>query len=332
MKFQGNTNYFGAAEFKFQASTGSSVVNLGGMKATANITINPIADTPANVVAMVNEDTLSGPIVLTPNPVDGASVTQFQITGITNGTLYLNDGSTVLSNGNFITAAQAAAGLKFQGNANYFGPVEFKFQAAIGNNIAYLGGNLATASITVISVNDNPTITVPGPQTTDEGTVLPNTGIVINDVDAAGNLLTVKFQTTGPTASYTLGTTTGITFLNGTTNGGSSPLEIQGTLANLQAAVATLQVKPHDNGTLNLTLVITDELNGSAQDAIPINVANVAPTLTLTGPASANEGDVVTVTGSATDPANTPTTPTNNEPLTYTWSVTKDGKPLCERG
>jgi hypothetical protein len=322
--FQGNLDYFGPAQFQFQASTSNMVAGLAGALATASITVNPIADTPANVMATVNEDTLSGPIVLTPNAVDGASVTHFQITGITNGTLYLNDGVTVVNNGDFVTATQAALGLKYQGNLNYFGPAEFKFQAAVGPTVGDLGGGIATASITVVSVNDNPTITVPGPQITNEGTNLALPGIVINDVDVGGNLLTVEFQTTGPTASYTLGTTTGITFLTGT-NGGSIPLKIQGTLADLQAALATLSVQPHDNGLLALTLIITDELNGSNQATIPITVNNVAPTPTVTGATTGFEGTAINLTGSSTDPANMPTTPTDNDSVSYSWQVLRNG-------
>ncbi len=48
------------------------------------------------------------------NPKDGPEVTHFQITGISNGTLYLNNGRIVVNNGNFLTAGEAGAGLHFK--------------------------------------------------------------------------------------------------------------------------------------------------------------------------------------------------------------------------
>ena len=40
-------------------------------------------------------------------------MTHFKITGITNGTLYQNDGTTPITNSTFITFAEGNAGLKF---------------------------------------------------------------------------------------------------------------------------------------------------------------------------------------------------------------------------
>ena len=48
--------------------------------------------------------------MITRNAADGAEVTHFKITGITNGTLFLNDGTTPIANGSFITFAQGNAG------------------------------------------------------------------------------------------------------------------------------------------------------------------------------------------------------------------------------
>ena len=49
--------------------------------------------------------TTSG-LVVTPNAADAAFVTNFQITNITGGSLYLNDGVTQVTNSEFITVAQ----------------------------------------------------------------------------------------------------------------------------------------------------------------------------------------------------------------------------------
>ena len=52
-------------------------------------------------------------LVVTPNAADVGTVTSFQITNIAGGSLFLNDGVTPVTNGEFISLAQGAAGLKF---------------------------------------------------------------------------------------------------------------------------------------------------------------------------------------------------------------------------
>ena len=70
-----------------------------------------------NATTTDNTQTTSG-LVITPNAADTSFVTYFQITNITGGTLYQNDGVTPIANGAFISVAQGAAGLKFTPAAN----------------------------------------------------------------------------------------------------------------------------------------------------------------------------------------------------------------------
>src|SRR5256885_12124567 len=83
------------------------------------------------------------------NPVDGAEVTHFKITGITGGTLFKNNGTTQINNGDFITFAEGNAGLKFTpGTTNG----SFTVQASLSASDAGLGGGTVTATITVNAV------------------------------------------------------------------------------------------------------------------------------------------------------------------------------------
>jgi hypothetical protein len=85
-------------------------------------------------------------LVISRNPVDGAEVTHFKITGITNGSLFKNNGTTPINNGDFITFAEGNAGLKFTpGIVNG----SFTVQASTSAADAGLGGGTATATITV---------------------------------------------------------------------------------------------------------------------------------------------------------------------------------------
>jgi hypothetical protein len=96
---------------------------------------------------------------------DGPDVTHFKITNITNGTLFKNNGSTQINNGDFITVAEGSnvggAGLKFTPATNLYIPgTTFTFNAAGATSAGGAGlGNTTAASITVNAVNDIPSFT-----------------------------------------------------------------------------------------------------------------------------------------------------------------------------
>ena len=115
--------------------------------ATVSFNITAQADTPSvtNATTNANTQTTSG-LVISRNPVDGAEVTHFKITGITGGALFKNNGTTPINNGDFITFAEGNAGLKFTpGTSNG----SFTVQASLSPSDAGLGGGTATATITV---------------------------------------------------------------------------------------------------------------------------------------------------------------------------------------
>jgi hypothetical protein len=78
------------------------------------VEVFPVADAPSITDAVISGggQNTSG-LVISRNPADGEEVSHFKITNILNGTLYLNNGTTRINNGNFITYAQGHAGLKF---------------------------------------------------------------------------------------------------------------------------------------------------------------------------------------------------------------------------
>ena len=130
------------------------------------LTVNPIADTPSATGASTMEDIQStSGLVLSRNVVDGAEVTHFKITGITNGTLFKNNGTTVINNSDFITFAEGNAGLKFTPAANLNTPAGdlfgFTVEAAVDAFGAGISPSIAVA-ITVSEVNDPPVATDDG--------------------------------------------------------------------------------------------------------------------------------------------------------------------------
>jgi len=158
-----------SGRFDVQASTANNDAGLGGSLAAATITVSPVADTPSVSNATTLEDTQStSGLVLTRNAADGAEVSHFKITGIAGGALYLNDGTTAINNGDFITVADGGLGLKFTPAPDSTAPGSFDAQASLIGNDTGLGGALAQATIIVNAVNDEPSFTTLGDQTVDE--------------------------------------------------------------------------------------------------------------------------------------------------------------------
>ena len=153
-------NYHGLASFKYTVQdNGTTNGSVDPKTATGNVsfTVTAIADTPTVASVTTSEDTQSGLVVIGRNAADGAEVTHFKITGITAGALFLNDGTTPIAEGTFITYAQAQAGLKFTPDANFNGQGAFQVQASTSASDAGLGGTPAMATISVTPVSDAPT-------------------------------------------------------------------------------------------------------------------------------------------------------------------------------
>src|SRR5262249_9464901 len=85
LRFTPRPNFFGTGSFDVRASLSNSDAGLGGNTVTAQVTVNPVADTPSVTNATTNEDvqTSSG-LVISRNPADGSEVTSFKITNVTN--------------------------------------------------------------------------------------------------------------------------------------------------------------------------------------------------------------------------------------------------------
>ncbi|MFO1003700.1 MAG: hypothetical protein U0936_25495 [Planctomycetaceae bacterium] len=139
------------------ADVGNYTVNT---TATTTGNINPVEKTPSVSDAATDKDiqTTSG-LVISRNVSDGVEVTHFRITNIQNGSLFLHDGTTSVSNGDFLTSAQANAGLRFTPANNLYSPgMTFGFDvlASLSNVDSGLGGSVVTAEVTVNAVNDAP--------------------------------------------------------------------------------------------------------------------------------------------------------------------------------
>ncbi|HEX4145463.1 MAG TPA: fibronectin type III domain-containing protein [Pirellulales bacterium] len=95
-------------------------------------------------------------IVIAPAAGD-STVTSFQITGITGGTLYYDGGTAPIVSGQFITVASAAAGLEFIPTTNSVATASFTVQES---TTADSGGLVGTTAIATIGIAGTRTVPV----------------------------------------------------------------------------------------------------------------------------------------------------------------------------
>ncbi len=252
---------------------------------SASLVVNPVADTPAVSNATTNEDTQSSSgLVISRNAADGAEVTHFKVTGISNGTLYKNDGTTPITSGAFITFAEGNAGLKFTPTANFNGSGSFTVQASTSNLDAGLGGSTVNATITVNAVNDAPSASnLSAGETYTEDTPLNLSDIVASDVDSASvtATLTLSNIAAGSLNTATSGAVTS------TYNAGTGVWSASGAIANVNTLLAGLTFTPALNFNANFTIA-TSVSDGVAapvtgSKAMTGSAVNDAPVITSNG-------------------------------------------------
>jgi hypothetical protein len=165
MYFTPSANFSGTATFDYTIEDNGTTAGDADPKTdqgTASFSVSPRIEAPDVTPGKTAEDTLSeegglGGLVITRHAQDGPEVTHFKITGITGGTLYKNDGTTVIDNGDFITASEGGDGLRFSPASNANGTTGFGFdvQASKGDDGTELSEK-KTATIVVTEVNDAP--------------------------------------------------------------------------------------------------------------------------------------------------------------------------------
>lgn len=209
--FEPAANFSGAATLIIatddQGNTGSG----GPLTATDTIaiTVTPVADTPSvtNAITQEGTQTTSG-LVITRNPADNPEdVTHVKITGITGGTLFLNDGTTPVNEGDFIAFEQAAAGLRFTPTPGFTGTGTFQVQASTSASDAGLGGDIVPALITVFPPNDPPNLAKPANRTVSLGEELTFTATATDP--NAGDTLTFTLDPDLPSFGATIDPSTG---------------------------------------------------------------------------------------------------------------------------
>ncbi|MBN2711958.1 MAG: hypothetical protein JXR97_05915, partial [Planctomycetes bacterium] len=314
-------------------SASSPVITL----ATIQEDSTPAGDTVSSIFSAsysdVDLDSFAGVAVVLNSASASNGVWQYQI----NGAGAWIDISTSLSNSSsFILAA--ADKVRFLPAANFSGtPGGLATRLWDGtsgsahNLVDTAGGGGTTAfslvtevlGISVDSVNDAPVLNIPGAVssiTAAEGVGYAINGISITDVDSAESGVTTNnrlvLQTSNGEGGITLASVSGLTFVTGTN--GSSHIEVQGSLADINNAIASITyLNAVDAPNLSETISIqyfdqgnTGNSGGALSDSGSISVTvtpvNDAPVVTpTTGAFLYNEGDgaaVIDATISLADP------------------------------
>ena len=170
IQFTPDPDYYGHAGFEYTIQDdGTTAGTADPRSATGHVQfyIAPVADTPSvtDATAVVNTMTTDG-LVITQNPADAQGHGFYRISNIRGGTLYRADGMTWINDGDFISIADGAAGLRFRPYPFAMSPhaaFGFDVQASVDGTLTGLGGQVVTATITVTDPLPPDTIIVAGP-------------------------------------------------------------------------------------------------------------------------------------------------------------------------
>ena len=212
---------------------------------------------------------------------DGSEVTVFKITNITGGTLFKNDGITVISGVQPVFFADANAGLKFTPTANSTSNGSFDVQAGMmvpGTGLVLSSGS-ATATITVIAQDDPPTVANP----------IANVTVLEDAADSTIDLSTVFDDIDSSNAAITKAV------LSNTNN----------TLVNASVSgdTLTLAYQPDQFGTA--TIVIRGTSNGLTVDDsfdVTVTAVNDQPAFSAGASTTAVEGSLYSYAVQVADP------------------------------
>lgn len=266
------TNYSGPDSFNFITSDGIFLSDPG----TISITVSPVNDAPvvANRSVTTAEDTAL-PITLSGTDIEGDVLTFTVVTPPTNGVL-----SGTLPN------------LIYTPNPDYFGPDSFTFRA----NDATLSSGVATVSITITPVNDNPIavdkIAIGQLVTTPEDTPV---GIQLFGYDPDGNPVTYTLVTS-PAHGTLSGTLPNLTYTPTTNYFGpdSFTFKVNDGSTDSNIATVSITVTPVDDNPVAVGQTVTTPEDTPINIGLQVNNPDLDP---LTHSYAQPANGVVTGTG-----------------------------------
>jgi VCBS repeat-containing protein len=298
----GSPTQTGSFPITVKATDANGCFAVGGTY-TLTVWAPPVANADSYIVTSV-----PAPGVLGNDTTNGAPIVSYGI----NGTEQTTIGSSTPTSQGGTVVLNADGSLTYTPAGGFTGTDTFKYKLT-----NFAGSSTATVSM---QVNVAPVNTVPGAQSTNEDTPLVfSTGnsnaISISDADAGTSNVQVALTVTN--GIVTLSGTSGLSITGGAN--GTNTVTVQGTIANINAALNGMSFTPslNYNGAASLQIVTNDLGNtgsgGAKSDtdsvAITVNAVNDPPVLTAGGTLSYTENGAAavvdaTVTVSDVDNAN----------------------------
>jgi ELWxxDGT repeat protein/VCBS repeat-containing protein len=329
LSYLGRQNFSGTDSLLISVSDNGNTGNgaPGSDAEILQITVNPANDPPVLTVPgaqQVNEDlatTIPGISVV---DVDGGTTDVTVTLTAVNGVLSLRSltglsfttgtgtrNNTMTFRGSLAAVNAALNDLSYQSNANFSGTDTLN--VTVSDNAG--SGSLSdteTIAINVLAVNDAPVITLPTPPSANTNTNTPIPGIGVSDPDAGGGGAIASISAANGLLSLQLNS--GVSFIQGTTND-SSRLTLQGTMAAINTALATLTYRsiPRFIGFDPITISVNDQgntgigapLTTTAELFVAVGGVVNTPPLALNDTYSVNEDTLLsgeTVLTNDTDP------------------------------
>ncbi len=250
LQTDGQLNFTPDAHFNGSSSFSYTIVDSGGLPATATATLSfaPVNDTPsaiADAVATAEDTPVDIDVLINDNDVDGDSLAVVAVDGspiITNQTISVADGQVTL-----LPSGQ----LRFTPAANYNGSTGFSYTVDDGSG----GQASTTVSVNVSALNDAPTA-VDDSLNAVEDTPL-TFDVTGNDNDPDGDGLSV-------------------THINGAVLSVGSPVATTHGVVALQAdGRLTFSPAGDYSGAETFTYTISDGAGGSANALVTLNISPV---------------------------------------------------------
>jgi len=259
LRYTPRTNFLGSDSFNYTISDGTGGTNV----AVVTITVFPVnhPPTPQSYAFTTAEDSPVSVAWNNDRDVDGDLVTLLSVRSPSAA------GGVIGLSGGIIT---------YTPPTNFFGTDTFTFivqDNGLTSGLPDPKQATNTVTITVTPVNDPPIITlVTNRLVVNEDAPLLITGVNVSDPDAANGLLLANLTVTN--GILTLGTTNGVLFQTGSTNG-TSNLVLQATLPDLNAALTNLLYRGVTNFNGSDRLLITLDDQGNTGAGGPLRTTNI---------------------------------------------------------
>ncbi len=249
-------------------------------------TISPNVVSKITGVGVADADAVSAAETITVKLTDGAGALAVN-SGATDGGTITGENTTVLTISGTLGQVNAYLATLTDTNSSVGGdPITVVTDDGRGASDTRMIG------VTVIVAGDAPPITtVPGAQTVVQSIETKITGVSVADADAvsAAETITVKLTDGAGALAVNPGATGGGTI----TGGGTTALTISGTLAQINAYLATLTDSDGSVGNDTITVATDDGRGGSDAHKIGVTVTtgNAPPVTTVAGPQFFQQGD-----------------------------------------